>query len=342
MRIAGLLLFPLMASAAHYSASQATVDGVPVARLTDGDHKTEVSIATGVGNLTYEMKVNGKNVLYFPYASVGELKKRPNLCGIPFLAPWANRLDQMAFYANGQKFTLNEALGNIRKDGNGLPIHGLISFSPLWEVVEAKAGDDEAHVTSRLEFWKYPDLMAQFPFAHTIEMTHTLSNGVLRVETVLKNLSTAPMPVSIGFHPYFQLDDAPRDEWTAHLSAREHVVLSKLLVPSGETKPMDFPDPLPLAGRQLDDVFTGLVRGSDGRAEFSVQGKNEKIAVLYGPKFPVAVAYAPPGRKFICFEPMAGLTNAMNMAHEGHYKELQSVAPNSEWRESFWVRPTGF
>jgi aldose 1-epimerase len=47
-------------------------------------------------------------------------------------------------------------------------------------------------------------------------------------------------------------------------------------------------------------------------------------------------------RNFICFEPMAGITNAVNLAHRGVYKELQSVPPGGTWQESFWVRPSGF
>jgi aldose 1-epimerase len=266
------------------------------------------------------------------------LKAKPNLCGVPFLAPWANRLDQPAFYANGKKYALNPDLGNVRFDGNHLPIHGLLSFTTLWEVVEAKADSKSAHVTSRLEFWKYPDLMAQFPFAHSIEMTYRLADGQLEVTTALHNLSTEPMPVSIGFHPYFQIHDAPRDAWQVHLAASQHVVLSKQLTPTGETKPMEYPDPMPLAGAQLDDVFTGL----PANAEFSVQGKRERITVRYGAKFPVAVVYAPKGRDFICFEPMATLTNGMNLAHDGKYKDLQSVPPGGEWRESFHIIPTGF
>jgi aldose 1-epimerase len=39
---------------------------------------------------------------------------------------------------------------------------------------------------------------------------------------------------------------------------------------------------------------------------------------------------------------MAAMTNAMNMAQAGTYKELQSIPPGGEWRESFWVRPSGF
>ena len=71
-------------------------------------------------------------------------------------------------------------------------------------------------------------------------------------------------------------------------------------------------------------------------------GKNEKVSVTYGPKYTVAVVYAPPGRNFICFEPMSGITNAFNLAHAGVYKELQSIPPGGRWRDSFWVSTSGF
>jgi aldose 1-epimerase len=92
----------------------------------------------------------------------------------------------------------------------------------------------------------------------------------------------------------------------------------------------------------LDDVYTGIVRGGDGRAEFWVKGKQEQISVIYGPKYQVAVIYAPPGRDFICFEPMTGLTNAFNLNHAGLYPELQSIPAGATWKESFWIRATGF
>ncbi len=40
-------------------------------------------------------------------------------------------------------------------------------------------------------------------------MTYRLSDGTLEVETMIANMSAEPMPVSIGFHPYFQLTDSP-------------------------------------------------------------------------------------------------------------------------------------
>jgi aldose 1-epimerase len=54
------------------------------------------------------------------------------------------------------------------------------------------------------------------------------------------------------------------------------------------------------------------------------------------------VVYAPKGREFVCFEPMAAVTNAFNLAHAGKYPELQSVPAGGRWRESFWVTPGGF
>jgi hypothetical protein len=39
---------------------------------------------------------------------------------------------------------------------------------------------------------------------------------------------------------------------------------------------------------------------------------------------------------------MAAITNALNLAQKGIYKELQYVAPGGTWRESFWIAPKGF
>src|SRR5438552_6380944 len=117
------------------------------------------------------------------------MKAKPVQAGVPFLAPWANRLDQDAYFANGKKYRLNPDLANFRRDANQKPIHGLLVYSPLWRVIGTQANERGASVTSRLEFWKHPELMEQFPFAHTLEMTYRLANGVLEVETAIENFS---------------------------------------------------------------------------------------------------------------------------------------------------------
>jgi aldose 1-epimerase len=313
-----------------------------VVHLADAARGMQVSLAPSVGNLAYQFAVHGKNVLWFPFRGPDELKAAPALCGIPFLAPWANRLDGETYWVNGNEYALNPALGNLRRDGNQKPIHGLLLFSPAWELISVDADAESAYAASRLEFWKHPELMAQFPFAHEITMGYRLANGSLEVSLLLTNLCAEPMPVAIGYHPYFQLNDAPRDEWNVHIAARDHLSLDEFLIPTGDRRPVAFADPHPLRARPIDDVFTNLIRDADGAARFWVTGKQEKLTVTYGPGYQVAVIYAPPDRDFICFEPMAAITNAFNLARHGMYPELQNIAPGGQWRGSFWITPEGF
>ena len=67
---------------------------------------------------------------------------------------------------------------------------------------------------------------------------------------------------------------------------------------------------------------------------------------MFGPKYPVAVVWEPntqagEPRPFICFEPMTGVTSAVNLAHEGKYPDLQIIPPGGRWSESFWIRASG-
>jgi aldose 1-epimerase len=321
----------------NYSVRRETSGGVEVVRLLDEAHGVELAIAPSVGNSAFEWKVRGKSFLYFPYPDAAEFARQPHFCGVPFLAPWANRIDGNGFWANGKRYLFNHDLGNLWLDGNTLPIHGLLTYSDLWRVVEAKEDDRSAWLTSRLEFWRHPDLMAQFPFPHTLTMTYRLHDGTVEVQTAIDNHGTDPMPVAIGYHPYFRLHDVPREKWHVHLAARDHLTLNQQLIPTGESKPVEFANPHSLSAGQLDDVFANLVRDAGGLARFRVEGGRERITVSYGPKYTVAVVYAPKGKDFICFEPMAAITNAFNLAHAGLYKELQSVAPGTTWKESFWL-----
>lgn len=324
-----------------YAAEQVVDKGISLVRLSDEPHGIKVSIAPSLGNRAYEMLVRGENILHFPFdhpsAAVGDR----HLNGIPFLAPWANRMPD-GFYANGKYYRFNAGLNSIRPDQNGIPIHGLLSASPRWEVIDVGSGADSCHVTSRLEFWKYPDLMANWPFAHNYEMTFRLSAGVLEVGVSIDNRSAEPMPVAVGFHPYFQLPGVPIGDAVARIPARSHVETNGRLVATGETTPVSFGERVSLNDHRFDDGFTDLVTDAAGRATFSVEGRGRKIEVAFGPNYPVAIVYAPPGQNYICFEPMSALTNGVNLAHEGKCASLQTIPPGGCWQESFWIRPDGF
>jgi aldose 1-epimerase len=370
------LLPSIAAAQARYSAKQ-TAD---IVQLRDTRTDTVVSVMVPAGQ-AYEMVVKGQNLIRTTFASVDEFRARPGLNGIPLLAPFANRLDEQAFYANGKKYNFDMELGNVR---GTIPIHGYLTGAKDWKLVEAKADGKAAWVTTKLEFYRNPQWMKQFPFAHTLEMTYRLEEGVLEVRTRIENLSIEPMPVAIGFHPYFQLTDSTRENWTLSIAAKTQWLLADNKIPTGETQPIEkfFPDPkaVPLKDFDLDHVFGDLERDAQGRAVMSVKGKAQQLDVILGPNYRSIVLYSPnpanargggggrgrgtqpqppaapttaalplsgtsgslSPRDFIAFEPMVGITDSMNLAHKGLYKELQSVPPGSTWQESFWIRPKGF
>ncbi len=265
-----------------------------VVQLEDVKNQTTVSIMPSIGNQAFEMKVRGHNILRWTYASVADFQSRPGSAGIPFLAPWADQLDEQAFHANGRRYAFDMELGNVR---GARPIHGFLITASQWQVQEVSADSGSAWVTSTLDFFRQPMWMKQFPFAHRITMTYRLQAGALEVNTSILNMSAEPMPVSVGFHPYVKLTDSTRDEWRISVPARTHWILAPTKVPTGETEPIEqvFPDPQSAALKDynLDDVFTDLVRDAEGRARAVLEGKQQRLEILLGPNWRGLVVWAP-------------------------------------------------
>ena len=381
------LTVALILASAHFAAAQPRYSAKQtgdIVQLRDTKTDTTVSVMTSVSN-AYEMVVKGQDLIRMTFATVDDFRARPGLNGIPLLAPFANRLDEPAFYANGKKYNFDMELGNVR---GPIPIHGYLSGAKDWKMVEAKADGNAAWVTNQLDFYRNPQWMQQFPFAHTLTMTYRLQDGVLEVHTRIDNLSVEPMPVAIGFHPYFQLTDSTREDWTLSIGAKTHWLLAQNKIPTGETEPIEkmFPDrrAVPLKDFDLDDVYGDLERDAQGRAVVSVKGKGQQLDVVLGANYKSIVLYSPnpanargggagggggrgnapapppsatpaapsvpltgtnlnvPNRGFIAVEPMVGITDSMNLAQKGVYKELQSIPPGGKWEESFWLRPKGF
>ena len=316
-----------------------------IVELQDSRARIVVKVLTTASN-AYQMTVNGEDVIRKTWASIDEIRPRMGLNGIPLLWPYANRLDEQAFYANGQKYTFDPGIGNTGR--GAVPMHGFVTAATAWKVIEMKADGKSAWITSKLEFFRFPKYMKQFPFAHTLTMTYRLQDGALEVHTRIDSLSAEPMPVAIGFHPYFQLTDSNKEEWQLSVAAKTHWLLDERTLPTGETEPITkiLPDPQKVSVKDipLDDVFTELERDAKGLATMSLKGKEQQVDVVVGPKFKTILVYtrAAGPRGSVAFEPMAGISNSMNMAQKGLYKELQTIEPGGSWEESFWVRPKGF
>jgi aldose 1-epimerase len=391
-------LFAAPAAAQRYTARQ---DG-DIVELVDTQAQMNVAVVWSMSN-AWRVQVKGHDLVRAS-ATLADFMSRPGLNGVPFLAPFANRLDETAFYANGKKYNFDLEQGNVR---GPIPQTGYVNGAKAWQLVEAKADAKSAWVTCRLDFYKIPAFMKQFPFAHTVTMTYRVEDGTLEVHTKLDNLSADPMPVAVGFHPIFELPDGNRDDWTVSLDAKTHWIEIPQRLPTGETQPIENffgSDRTKIELKKyalIDDVFTDLVRDADGRATMKLMYGGKELDVQIGPKYKTVLAWstplpaggaagpgggrgggrgggqgapgappapsgpfpvdpaqgvkvappavprpegspAPTAKGFIAFEPMAAITNALNLAQRGVYKDLQSIPPGGSWEESFWIRTRGY
>lgn len=332
----------------NYSVSKKVVEGHTTYHLVDAKRKMDFGVVPDLGNFAYQFKVNDKDVLITPSSFQAYLEKHWFGWGIPFLAPWANRIDQDFYYFQGKKYLLNDALGNIlRVPPNNLPLHGLLVFDPRWEVAKTGGSETEgAFITSRLEFYKYPDLMAQFPFAQVYEITYRLKDGKLECTTQVSNVGKSPLPVHFGYHPYFR-PDGPREEWKLGVGAQKHWIVNKVLIPSGETEATDTFLPgatssFTLGKQFIDDGFSDFARDAKGLGHIWTEGASRKIEVVYGKEYGYAIVYAPLDNTLICIEPQTGPTNAFNLQQEGKFQGLIVLDPGKTFKATYWIIPTGF
>lgn len=407
------------AAAQQYTAKQTGT----LVELRDTKADMYVPIVTTVGR-AWKIQVKGKDLVRVGGATPEAFEAGPGLNGMPPLYPFANRLDQTAFYANGQKYNFDVELGNVR---GPIPGTGFVGGYKGWKLVEAKADKDAAWATVKLDFYKNPIFMKQWPFAHTVTVTYRVSNGTLEVRTRLDNMSEQPMPAVIGYHPIYELPEGTRDDWTVSIGAKTHWIEIPQRLPTGETQPIDNffetdHHAIPLKNYGLiDDVFTDLERDASGKATMKLMGGGKELIVMLGPKYKTVLAWstalnaggggggrggggraggqgggrpggpggpggqapapapsgpfavdpaqgvkiapkavaapvpaapaapaapgaapAPVNKGFIAFEPMIAITNALNLAQQGVYKELQSVPPGGSWEESFWITTKGY
>ena len=238
--------------------------------------------------------------------------------GMPILYPWANRLDGDMYSFAGKTVTLTDAMTGVRRDANGLPIHGTLGAFPGW-VVDSSGTDDgleAAALKASLDFGAHPELLESFPFPHLLDLEITLRDETLSVKTTVTATGELPVPLAFGFHPYLTLPGVEREDWTVSLPEMTSLGLDKRGIPDGESSPSSATE-FRLED-SLDDAYAGVAPG----ATFRVSGGDQRATVRFESGYPAAQVFAPAGETVICFEPMKAPANSL-VTGEG----LNSVAP---------------
>ncbi len=173
------------------------------------------------------------------------------------LIPWPNRLADGRYSFDGSDHQV--ALSEPAKCN---AIHGLLRWRP-WRALER----EPSRVTMGTHL--YP--MTGYPFALELRIDYQLDDDGLTVSTTATNIGERPCPYGAGQHPYLSPGSAVVDDCTLELPAQIRILTDeKRQLPVGEEPvegtALDFRQPRLLGDLRVDDPFTGLSRGEDGRA----------------------------------------------------------------------------
>jgi len=249
-------------------------------------------------------------------------RAKGSTAGIPLLYPWANRLASLRYRAAGRDVVLDPSSPLLHFDDHGLAMHGVPWGLLAWEIVEAKPDSLLAHFA-----WDGPNLLAVFPFPHSLQMSVALNPNSLILGTTVLADAGSPVPISFGFHPYFGIPQLARAQWRLQLPAMRKLLLDAHGIPTGAQESFVPFDSL-LANASFDDGFALL----DQQPAFSLSGAGRKITVTFLEGFPYAQVFAPADKDFIALEPMTAPTNAL-ASGDG----LRILAPGAQFRASFRI-----
>ena len=226
--------------------------------------------------------------------------------GIPFLHPWANRLGADRFELAGREVDLGLGDLPLKRDGDGLPMHGLLSAAPGWAVERHAELEDGGVLAASFDFGAYPHLLDAFPFPHRVEIEATLAGATLTVATTVAASGELAAPISFGFHPYLRLPGVERGEWVLAAPVRERLLLDRQGLPTGAREPVTIAT-APLGDRTYDDAFAA----PPGGEPFALSGGGRRLELRLGEGYPFTQIYAPPDTDAVAIEPMTAPTNAL-------------------------------
>lgn len=286
-----------------------TEEGFPALTLeSDALGGIEAIFVPEAGMICCSLRHRGQELLG-QRGGLGKYVESGSTMGIPFLHPWANRLGRSRFELAGRTVDLDLEGLHVKRDGGGLPMHGLLTAARGWRVerhLELDGGEEDGGVlTASFDFGAYPRLLEAFPFPHRVEIEARLAGAELAMTTTVL-AGEAGVPIAFGFHPYLQLPGVERSEWEIEAPVHERLELDDQMLPTGWRQPVAI-ESGPLGSRTFDDAFLAPEVGEP----FVLGGGGRRLELRTGEGYPFAQIYAPRDLDALAFEPMTAPTNAL-------------------------------
>jgi galactose mutarotase-like enzyme len=216
------------------------------------------------GAIVTSLRVRGTDVLYLDRATLDDPAKNIR-GGIPVLFPYAGKLADELFVHAGTK---------MKQHGFGR--------NKAWPVAEKRAD------AVRVALAQDADTRAQYPYEYEAEHSALVVPNGLHIELLVTNRGAKPLPVSPGWHPYFNCPAEKKNQVSGDVPG---LASDKL-------------------GNDIEFDF-GLVAPASGRAQFHVPGLGG-LRISFSPEMRHMQFWSQPGKPFICLEPFYGPTNTVN------------------------------
>lgn len=238
--------------------------------------------------------------------------------GGAILLPFANRIrgelssDGRTVRTNidGRPVNLPANHGGRRPGAEKYSMHGLILASRVDEM-SRETTEEKDVLRGSLQAG---DFGGSWVSSAALEFENVLTSDAFTLKVTAKNTGDSPLPMGIGWHPYFNLPSGQREQARLHLPARGRALVNDYdeVLPTGEVEPVagtpyDFSTPggKPLGDLFLDDCFVDLDRsGGEIAAEIVDPAGSYGLRVTaVSPPVAAIQVYAPRDKGFVVVEP---------------------------------------
>lgn len=237
--------------------------------------------------------------------------------GAAFLAPFVNRIrgrllpgsHEIETRIAGRLVRLPANGGGKARGAERYAIHGLI-LDRAAVVTDRLSCPGGQRVRARLDAGNFEGRwLSQTAFEFDIRLVKSEFAATVRAI----NLGDEPLPIGLGWHPYFNLPSGLRAQARMKIRAKARLAVNDYdeVLPTGQILPVrgtpyDFADGRPLGDLYLDDCFVGLAKDDAGQTICEVMDP----AASYGlqvisdsPEITAVQTYAPPDRPLVVIEP---------------------------------------
>lgn len=217
------------------------------------------------------------------------------------MSPFVCRLSNASFEFEGCFYS-----GCGRSFDNDHSIHGLL-YDAEFVVIESICREDGAYLILQT-VWNSTDF---FPFPYEVTVTYHLENSrSLLVKTTVKNTGVRNMPLSDGWHPYFNLS-APLDDCSINMGVLAKMKFNETMIPTGawlDAGP--YSGGMSLSRVHFDDCF--LLHGINNEHVCEVKGPYYAVRIIADTSYPYLQLFTPNHRQSIAIENLSSIPDAFN------------------------------